>query len=295
MRHGAGARRKRCSSAELCLPWWTDSSAINILLLKAKVKHGESRLPTLHHTFELEITFCVRGVVSPLLANVYLHYVLDLWAQAWRRRRARGDVIIVRWADDFVGGFQYEDDGRRFLEELRERFQRFSLELHPEKTRLIRFGRLARRDSRRFDGKRKPETFNFLGFTHTCGVSREGKFLVRRTTMKRRLTAKLPEVKAELRRRLHQPVPEQGVWLQSVVRGYFAYHALPGNWKALGAFRPQCTRLWYRTLRRRSQKSRLTWERMTSIADAWLPPARILHPWPETRLAALIRGKSRMP
>ena len=212
----------------------------------------------------------------------------------WKRRRARGYVIVVRWADDFVVGFQYEDDGRRFQEELRERFRRFSLELHPEKTRLIRFGRFAHRDSRRFDGKRKPETFNFLGFTHSCGVNRAGKFLVRRTTMKRRLTAKLHEVKAELRRRLHQPVPEQGAWLQSVVRGYFAYHALPGNWKALGAFRTQCTRLWYRTLRRRSQKTRLTWDRMTLIADAWLPPARILHPWPEQRLAALVRGKSRM-
>jgi RNA-directed DNA polymerase len=233
--------------------------------------------------------------VSPLLANIYLHYVLDLWVQAWRRRRSRGDVIIVRWADDFVVGFQYEDDGRRFLEELRERFQRFSLELHPEKTRLIRFGRFARRDSRRFDGRRKPETFNFLGFTHACGVNREGKFLVRRTTMKRRLTAKLQEVKAELRMRMHQPIPEQGLWLQSVVRGYFAYHALPGNWKALGAFRTQCARLWYRTLLRRSQKTRLTWERMASIAETWLPPARILHPWPEQRLAALIRGKSRMP
>jgi len=233
--------------------------------------------------------------VSPLLANVYLHYVLDLWAHAWRRRRSRGDVIIVRWADDFVVGFQYEDDGRRFLEELRERFQRFSLELHPEKTRLIRFGRFARRDSRRFDGKRKPETFNFLGFTHACGVNREAKFLVRRTTMKRRLAAKLQEVKAELRRRMHQPIPEQGVWLQSVVRGYLAYHALPGNWRTLGAFRTQCARLWSRTLRRRSQKARLTWERMTSIADTWLPPARIRHPWPEQRLPALIRGKSRMP
>jgi group II intron reverse transcriptase/maturase len=232
--------------------------------------------------------------VSPLLANIYLHYVLDLWAHQWRKRQARGDVIIVRWADDFVVGFQYEDDGRRFQEELRERFRRFSLELHPEKTRLIRFGRFAHRDSRRFDGKRKPETFNFLGFTHACGVNRGGKFLVRRTTMKKRFTAKLHAVKAELRRRLHQPVPEQGVWLQSVIRGYFAYHALPGNWKALGAFRTQCARLWYRTLRRRSQKTRLTWDRMTVIADAWLPPARILHPWPEQRLAALIRGKSRM-
>ena len=231
--------------------------------------------------------------ISPLLANVYLHYVFDLWAHQWRKRHARGDVIVVRWADDFVVGFQYEDDARRFKEALHDRFQRFSLELHPEKTRLIRFGRFARRDCR-LDGRRKPETFNFLGLTHTCGVNRAGKFLVRRTTMRKRLTAKLHEVKAELQRRMHQPVPEQGRWLQSVVRGYFAYHAVPGNWKALGTFRTQCTRLWYRALRRRSQKSRLRWDRMTKIANAWLPPARIIHPWPEQRLAALIRGKSRM-
>jgi RNA-directed DNA polymerase len=230
--------------------------------------------------------------ISPLLANVYLHYVLDLWAHQWRNRNARGDVIIVRWADDFVVGFQYEDDARRFKDALHDRFQRFLLELHPEKTR--RFGRFAHRDCRRFDGRRKPETFNFLGLTHTCGVNQAGKFLVRRTTMRKRMTAKLHDVNAELRRRMHQPVPEQGCWLQSVVRGYFAYHAVPGNWKALGAFRTQCTRLWYRALRRRSQKSRLTWDRMKQIADAWLPPARILHPWPEQRLDALIRGKNRM-
>jgi RNA-directed DNA polymerase len=232
--------------------------------------------------------------ISPLLANVYLHYVLDLWAHQWRTRQAHGDVIIVRWADDFVVGFQYEADATRFREALRDRFQRFALELHPDKTRLIRFGRFAHRDCRRVDGRKKPETFNFLGFTHTCGVTRQGTFRVRRTTMKTRLTAKLQEVKAELRRRMHRPVPEQGCWLQSVIRGYFAYHALPGNWKALAAFRTQCTRLWYGILHRRSQKSRLTWDRMTKIADAWLPPARILHPWPEQRLAALIRGKSRM-
>jgi len=232
--------------------------------------------------------------ISPLLANIYLHYVLDLWAQQWRKRHARGEVIIIRWADDFVVGFQYEDDGIRFKEQLRERFQRFSLELHPEKTRLIRFGRYACRDSRHFDGKRKPETFDFLGFTHACSANRGGKFLVRRTTMRKRLTAKLHEVKAELRRRMHRRCPEQGAWLRSVVRGYFAYHAIPGNWEALKAFRTQCTRLWYRTLRRRSQKTRLTWDRMTRIAHAWLPSARILHPWPEDRLAAFIRGKSRM-
>ena len=172
--------------------------------------------------------------------------------------------------------------------------EKCGLELHPEKTRLIRFGRFAVRDSRRFDGKRKPETFNFLGFTHYCGVNRNGKFQVCRATMRRRLTAKLHEVKAELRKRMHQSIPAQGRWLQSVVRGYFEYHAIPGNWKALGTFRTQVTRMWYKSLRRRSQKTRITWQRMTDIADRWLPPARILHPWPEQRLTAIIRGRSRM-
>jgi group II intron reverse transcriptase/maturase len=231
--------------------------------------------------------------ISPLLANVYLHYVLDLWAQSWRKR-ARGDVIIVRWADDFVVGFQYEAEATRFLKELHDRFRKFSLTLHPEKTRLIRFGRFARRDARRFDGRRKPETFSFLGFTHHCGVNRNGKFMVCRTTMKERLTAKLHEVKAALRKRMHDAVPRQGFWLASVVRGYYGYHAVPGNWKAIGAFRTQVARLWYKALRRRSQKSSMNWDRMQKIVGAWLPPARILHPWPEQRFAAMIQGRSRM-
>lgn len=232
--------------------------------------------------------------ISPLLANAYLHYVFDLWAHQWRGRHARGEIIIVRWADDFVMGFQHEDDAKRFLADLSERFRRFSLDLHPQKTRLIRFGRFAHQDCRRFDGRRKPETFNFLGLTHACSVNRNGKYQVRRTTMRTRLTAKLHEVKAELRKRMHQSVAEQGQWLGSVVRGYFGYHAVPGNWKALGAFRTQCTRMWYRSLRRRSHKSRLTWDRMNEIADAWLPRACILHPWPEDRCADIIRGKSRV-
>jgi RNA-directed DNA polymerase len=226
--------------------------------------------------------------ISPLLANVYLHYALDLWAQWWRKHQARGDVIIVRWADDFVVGFQYEDDARRFLEELRDRFRKFSLDLHPEKTRLIRFGRFARQDSRRLDGRRKPETFNFLGFTHICSVTRNGKFMVCRTTMKKRLVAKLQGVKAELRKRMHDNLIDQGRWLETVVRGYFQYHAIPGNWKAIWVFRDRVARLWYRTLRRRSQKTCITWERMDRIAKAWLPAARILHPWPEQRFAAII-------
>jgi RNA-directed DNA polymerase len=232
--------------------------------------------------------------ISPLLANIYLHYVLDLWVQQWRKRHARGDVIIVRWADDFVVGFQYEDEASRFKEDLRDRLGKFSLELHPEKTRLIRFGRFARRDCERFEGKSKPETFNFLGFTHYCGVNLQGKFMVGRITQRKRLTAKLHEVKAELRKRMHQPIVKQRDWLVSVIRGYFGYHAIPGNWAALGSFRTQCTRLWYKALRRRSQKSRLTWDRMKELAQAWLPPARIIHPWPEERFSVFIRGRSRM-
>jgi RNA-directed DNA polymerase len=232
--------------------------------------------------------------ISPLLANIYLHYVLDLWVQQWRRRYAQGDVIIVRWADDFVVGFQYEDEASRFKEALRARLERFSLELHPEKTRLICFGRFARRDSMRIDGRSKPETFNFLGFTHYCGVSLSGKFLIGRITQRKRLTAKLHEVKAALRERMHQSIVDQGSWLASVIRGYFAYHAVPGNWAALGSFRMQCTRLWYKTLRRRSHKTRLTWARMKTLAQTWLPPARILHPWPEQRFSVFNQGKSRM-
>jgi len=226
--------------------------------------------------------------ISPLLANVYLHYALDLWVQWWRQHQARGDVIIVRWADDFVVGFQYEADARRFLEELRDRFRRFSLDLHPEKTRLIRFGRFARQDAQRHDGRRKPETFNFLGFTHHCGATRNGKFRVCRITMRKRFTAKLHEVKAELRRRMHDNLILQGRWLESVVRGYFRYHAIPGNGKAIGAFRTLVGRMWYRSLRRRSQKTCINWERMKRIVKAWLPAARILHPWPEQRFGATI-------
>jgi hypothetical protein len=191
-----------------------------------------------------------------------------------------------------VVGFQYEDDAKRFHADLHDRFKKFSLKLHPEKTRLIRFGRFAKRDSRRLDGRKKPETFDFLGFTHCCGVNRNGKFMVCRITMKKRFNAKLHKVKAELRKRMHQSIAEQAKWLSSVVRGYYQYHAIPGNWKILGAFRTQVTRMWYKTLRRRSQKSRLNWDRMTKIADAVLPPAKILHPWPEQRFAATIRGRS---
>jgi group II intron reverse transcriptase/maturase len=222
---------------------------------------------------------------SPLLANVYLHYVLDLWVDWWRRRHAHGDVIIVRWADDFIIGFEDEQDARRFLDELRERFSRFGLELHPDKTRLIEFGRHAAcKRARR--GLGRPETFDFLGFTHICTTSRKGRFWIKRITIAKRMRAKLRQVKDELKRRWHQPIPVQGRWLRSVVQGHLNYYAVPGNSNAIAAFRTQVTRHWLRALRRRSQRSRTTWERMNRIAKRWLPLARVKHPFPDVRFAA---------
>jgi RNA-directed DNA polymerase len=221
--------------------------------------------------------------VSPLLANVYLHYVFDLWADWWRSRYARGDVIIVRFADDFIVGFEHKDDAQRFLAELRERLARFSLELHPDKTRLIEFGRYAavRRRARNLG---KPETFDFLGFTHICARIRDGRFWVRRITISKRMRAKLREVKDHLERRRCQPIPEQGRWLGSVVRGHCAYYAVPGNRTAVAAFRTQVTRHWHAALERRSQRTRIHWSRMDRLATRWLPPARVLHPFPDVRL-----------
>jgi RNA-directed DNA polymerase len=224
------------------------------------------------------------SVVSPLLANVYLHYAFDLWAERWRRREATGDMIIVRYADDIVVGFEVEADARRFWAAMRERLQEFSLSLHPAKTRLIEFGRFAAvRRARR--GLGKPETFNFLGFTFICGTSRRGNFLLKRRTRRDRMRAKLREIKEELRWRRHQPIPEQGRWLRQLVTGFFAYHAVPTNSTALGAFRHHVTRLWRRSLMRRSQKAKLSWARMGKLADKWLPRPRILHPWPSVRFA----------
>jgi len=224
------------------------------------------------------------SVISPLLANVYLHYVIDLWANRWRQREAKGDMIIVRYADDIVVGFEHETDARRFWDEMEKRLQEFALSLNPDKTRLIEFGRhVADRRTRR--GLGKPETFNFLGFTFICGRSRKGKFLLKRKSRRDRMRTKLKEIKKELRRRMHQPIPEQGNWLRQVVRGYFAYHAVPTNLSALGAFRHHVARLWLRTLRRRSQKDKFAWERMEKLADDWLPQPKILHPWPNVRFA----------
>lgn len=225
------------------------------------------------------------SVASPLLANVYLHYVFDLWAERWRRREATGNMIIVRYADDIIVGFQFEADARRFWDAMRERLQEFALSLHPEKTRLIEFGRFAA-VSRHQRGLGKSETFCFLGFTFVCGKSRRGKFLLMRRTRRDRMRTKLGEIKEELRRRLHQPISEQGEWLKQVVIGFFAYHAVPTNSRALMAFRCHVTHLWLRTLRRRSQKHGFTWTRMAKLADTWLPQPRILHPWPEQRFAA---------
>ena len=228
---------------------------------------------------------------SPLLANVYLHYVLDLWADQWRRRRARGNVVIVRWADDFVVGFEHRDDAERFWSDLRDRLATFSLELNAGKTRLIRFGRFAARQ-RQERGLGKPETFQFLGFTHICGKSKKGRFLLRRITDSKRLRAKLHALKGELLRRRDRPIPEQGAWLASVLRGHANYYGVPGNQRALYAFRSEVVRLWLKALRRRSQRSRMTWVRMGLLRDRWLPFLPITHPWPNDRFDARTQGRS---
>jgi RNA-directed DNA polymerase len=224
------------------------------------------------------------SVISPLLANIYLHYVMDLWAERWRRREAQGDMIIVRYADDIVAGFEHEDDARRFLDAMRARLGEFALSLHPDKIRLIEFGRNAatNRDRR---GLGRPETFSFLGFTFVCGRSRQGKFLIKRKSRSDRIRARLKETKEELRRRMHQPIPEQGKWLKQVVTGFYNYHAVPTNSRALAVFRHQAARLWHRTLMRRSQRSGLTWDRMSKLINDFLPTPRILHPWPDKRFA----------
>ena len=227
------------------------------------------------------------GSASPLLANVYLHYVFDLWVQAWRRKRAHGDVIVVRFADDAVVGSQRKSDAEQFWVELRERMQKFHLELHPEKTRLLEFGRYAI-DDRKQRGEGNPETFNFLGFTHICGKRRSnGRYTVRRQTMRKRLQAKLSEVEAELWRRMHAPIPEVGQWLRVVVGGHNRYYGVPMNGPALSTFRRQVSRRWHRVLLRRSQRSRVTWDRMQRLINRWLPPPRICHPYPLCRLGVI--------
>jgi len=231
------------------------------------------------------------GSISPLLANIYLHYVFDLWADQWRKTQAHGDMIIVRYADDFVVGFQHESDARRFHEELRERFRKFNLELHAEKTRVIEFGRFAaeRRERR---GQGKPETFNFLGFTHACDKTRQGKFIVLRQTMATRVRAKLNNLKQELRKRMHHKVAEVGKWLASVLRGHYQYFGVPRNSRKLNGFHDAVRRLWHRTLNRRSQKANTTESGMSRLTAQWLPSPRICHPYPAERQAVMIQGKS---
>jgi len=227
------------------------------------------------------------GSASPLLANIYLHYVFDLWVQAWRRKRAHGDVIVVRYADDIVVGFQVKADAEQFWAELVERMRKFSLELHPDKTRLLEFGPFAARNRKR-RGEGKPETFNFLGFTHICGKKRSnGYFTVLRQTIRKRLQAKLRDVKAELRQRMHDPIPEVGQWLRSVVGGHIRYYGVPMNSPALSIFRFQVARLWQRTLSRRSQSHRFRWDRMRRLIDHWLPPVRVYHPYPLRRMGVI--------
>ena len=233
------------------------------------------------------------GSISPLLSNIYLHYVLDLWVQRWRQKQARGEVILVRFADDFVAGFQHRHEAERFLAELRERFARFGLQLHADKTRIVEFGRFAE-PNRRKRGDGKPETFNFLGFTHSCGKTRKGHFTVLRQTMRLRWQAKLRALKEELRRRLHTPIREQGTYLRSVLMGHFRYYGVPMNGPALGAFRQAVGYLWRTVLRRRSQGNHLPWRRMRRYIAKWFPPAEVCHPYPLVRLGVFTQGGSRM-
>lgn len=234
------------------------------------------------------------ATISPLLANLYLHSVFDRWADEWRQRNARGDVVIVRYADDFVVGFQHRREAERFLTELHERFAQFDLELHPTKTRLIEFGRFAAKDRKR-RGQGKPETFDFLGFTHISAKSRTGSFILRRHTIGKRLRAKLADVKEGLRKRMHLSVAAGGCWLGGVVRGYFQYYAVPTNRRAMEGFRREVSRMWLQTLRRRSHKDRTTWEELQPALERWIPKVAYCHPFPEDRFAERqTRGRSRM-
>jgi RNA-directed DNA polymerase len=235
---------------------------------------------------ETEMGTIQGGSISPLLANIYLHYVFDLWVSQWRRTKARGDVMVVRFADDFVIGFERRDDGERFMSELGERLKRFGLELHAQKTRLIEFGRDAE-ENRRNRGEGKPETFNFLGFTHSCAKTRQGKFVVLRQTMRQRWQAKLKAVKAELRRRMHTPVPEMGGYVRAVILGHMRYYAVPMNTVSVSDFRIGVTRIWRRVLKRRSQKSHMPWARMRHYIARWVPQTHVCHPYPWQRFGVI--------
>jgi RNA-directed DNA polymerase len=247
--------------------------------LRAGVLEEEKRI-------QKEVGTVQGGSISPLLANIYLHYVFDLWVRQWRKKQAQGEVIVVRYSDDFIVGFQHRHEAERFLVDLHERLRRFGLELHPDKTRILEFGRFAR-ENRNRRGEGKPETFNFLGFTHICSQTRKGIFTVLRKTMRKRRQAKLREVHLELRRRMHDPVPEQGTYLRSVVGGHIRYYGVPMNGPSVSAFRKEVCKLWWKVLKRRSHKHRLVWDRMKRLMDRWLPPARVCHPYPLVRLGVI--------
>src|SRR5207244_7912835 len=286
-RFDAATVHERHSAGEPSPSWSNGSCDITVLLFTTNIKQCVRFSPPHNCSFKLEIAFCVRGVASPLLANVYLHYVFDLWVQAWRQKRAHGDVIVVRFADDIVVGFESKADSDTFRAELTERMQKFNLELHPEKTRLLEFGPFAINNRQR-RGEGKPETFNFLGFTHICVKKRSnGRFTVLRQTIRKRLQAKLNAVKAELQRRMHEPIPEQGKWLQAVVRGHIRYYGVPRNQNALWIFRFQVGRLWHRALSRRSQKGRVLWNRMRRLITRWLPLPTVCHPYPLRRMGVI--------
>jgi RNA-directed DNA polymerase len=231
------------------------------------------------------------GCISPLAANVYLHYVFDLWVQRWRRTAAQGDLVVVRYLDDFIVGFQDREDAEQFLIAVRERLGQFGLRLHPDKTRLLEFGRFAAHN-RQQRGEKKPETFQFLGFDHVCGRTRAGRFAVRRQTVGQRMRAKLKEVSEELRHRWHAPIPEVGRWLGSIVRGHCQYYGIAGNSHAIKRFRDEVCRLWRRALSRRSQRGEVGWERMHRLTRRWIPPAHIVHPYPSVQFAVTTQGRS---
>ena len=232
------------------------------------------------------------GSISPLLANIYLHYALDQWVHWWRQHRARGEVIVVRYADDFILGFQYQEDAKAMHAELRERLKKFNLELSEEKTRLIEFGRFAE-TNRAERGEGKPETFNFLGFVHICGRTREGKFCVLRKTVAKRVRAKLKLLSEQLRRRINHRTAEVGQWLKTVLIGHYRYYGVPRNYRSLHAFRRDVKERWRDVLRRRSdKKNKVTWDRIEQLADRWLPTPRIVHPYPNERFRVRTQGKS---
>lgn len=235
------------------------------------------------------------SVISPLLSNIYLHYVFDLWMQKRHRKVLRGQSAVVRYADDIVACFQHKDEAERFMAELSERLELFGLSMHPEKTRLLEFGRFAAIRRKRA-GLSKPETFDFLGFTHIASRNRLGRFTVRRITIAKRQRRKLREIKRELRRRFNRPVPETGLWLRQVLQGYYQYFAVPNNLNSMNQFHFQLSRLWFKALRRRSQKAakRMNWDEFNRIAREWLPTPRVVHPWPSVRFAATTQGKSRV-